>query len=82
MVEVTRETENGDSEQVCKERQEEEMHTLINTSDKTKVTRSPLKRLPQVWIIVLVCIYNSAAGEDDLEVSDVVAGKATGVRVE
>ena len=66
----------------AKERQGKEMHTLINPSDKTKVSRSPLKRLPQVRIIVLVCINNAAVGENDLEVSDRVAGKAAGIRVE
>ncbi len=64
------------------DRRGERMHTLINTSNKTKVSRSALKRLPQAGILVLVCTKNTAVGENDLEISDRIAGKTAGVCME
>lgn len=59
-----------------------EPRTLIDASDEAKVSRAALEGFPQVAVLVLVGVDDFAAGENDLEVGDVVAGEATGIGVE
>lgn len=57
-------------------------HTLVQPGDETKVARAALESLPKVGILLGVGVDDGAIAEDDLEVGDVVRGKAFGEGME
>lgn len=59
-----------------------EVLTLVNSGDKAEVSGAALLGLPEVGILVGVCVDNAAVGKNNLPVLDCVASEAVRVGVE